>query len=275
VTPFARVTRVPVYGTTIAVRRAGSGPPVVLLHGVPTSSRLWDGLAPELTDRFEVVAPDLLGYGESAKPLTRDVSVRAQAEIVVDLLDTLGLARAALVGHDVGGAVAQMVAVRHPDRVSALALVDSACFDSWPAPELIALRRAAAVAIRLPRRVVVAGLTRALIAQAPEPAHEALAAGLEVFGRDRAALRALFHDLEALDGRETEEIVPALGRLSVPALVVWGAADTSQRPAYAPRLRDLIPGATLVLLDAGHFVPLQRPLELAAELAGLLERSAG
>src|SRR4051812_26114243 len=105
--PFAESQRVAVDGVEIAVRRAGAGQPLLLVHGIPTSSRLWDGAGADLARDFDVVAPDMLGYGESAKPADRDVSMAAQASLVPPLLDSLGLDRVVVVGHDLGGAVAQ------------------------------------------------------------------------------------------------------------------------------------------------------------------------
>jgi pimeloyl-ACP methyl ester carboxylesterase len=245
----------------------------VLVHGFPTSSRLWDFTGAELARDFDVIAPDLVGFGESAKPLDRDVSVSAQADLLPGLLDALGVERATVVGHDIGGAVAQIFAVRQAPRLARLGLVDSVCFDSWPIAPMIAVQRSAPLVAKLPPGWVTGALGAALRRDLPERAHEPVDASLAAWDRDRESLEALFRNVEALDSRHTQAIVSDLGRIAAPVHVVWGAGDQFLKTEWAPRLRDAIPGATLRLLDAGHFVPWERPEELAVEIRELAARS--
>lgn len=270
--PFAPASRLEVDGTELAYRRTGSGSPVLLLHGIPTSSRVWDGVGSKLVGDFDVLAPDLLGYGESSKPPDRDVSVSAQVLLVVGLLERLGIKRAAVIGHDIGGAVAQILAVRHPERLTALGLIDSVCFDSWPIPAMRALTAAAPIVERLPPGWLLRTLERGIRQEVPPDAYEAVSACLAAWTRDADALRAFLRNAAALDSRHTLAIAPQLGEIAVPTHIVWGAADRYQKAEWAPRLRDAIPGATLRMLDAGHFVPWVRPREVTAEIRSLLER---
>ena len=113
----------------------GDGTPVLLLHGCPFSKFLWRHVIPRLSDRFRCVAPDLLGLGETETPAGADWSLPAQVDAVLGLLDRLGLGRVAVVGHDHGGAIAQLIAIQHPDRVSALVLADAEAYDNWPSAE--------------------------------------------------------------------------------------------------------------------------------------------
>src|SRR5688500_10686879 len=120
----------------------GAGEPIVLLPGFPTSSHLWSDVVPLLPAGHRVVVLDLLGFGRSDRPTaSAPVSFRAHADRVVTVLDHLGINFACLVGHDVGGGVAQLVAVRSPQRVSRLCLIDSVAFDAWP-PRSIRLANA-------------------------------------------------------------------------------------------------------------------------------------
>ena len=109
----------------------GDGDPVLFLHGFPTSSHLWQDVVPHVPPGHRVVVVDLLGFGRSDFPRGRDVSIRGHAERVLQVLDALRIERAAIVGHDVGGGIAQYLAVRHPTRVTRLALIDSVAFDDW------------------------------------------------------------------------------------------------------------------------------------------------
>lgn len=272
-TAFADTSTATVDGLEIAYRRAGSGEPIVLLHGIPTSSRLWDFAGADLANDFDVIAPDLVGFGESAKPLDRDVSVSAQADLLPGLLDALGLERATVVGHDIGGAVAQILAVRRPDRLARLGLADSVCFDSWPIPPMVALQRSAPLVAKLPPGWVAGALGAALKRDLPERAHEPLDASLAAWDRGGDSLEAFFRNVQALDSSHTQAIASDLGGIEAPVHIVWGAADQFQKPEWAPRLRDAIPGATLRLVDCGHFVPWERPDELSAEIRALAARS--
>ena len=271
--PFAEAATADLDGLTVAYRRAGQGEPILLLHGIPTSSRLWDFVGPDLAGDFDVIAPDLVGYGRSDKPLDRDVSVSAQAGLMPALMDALRIDRATVVGHVIGGAVAQILTVRQPERVARLGLVDSVCFDSWPIPQMTALKRAAPLVGKLPPGWIFTALGSVLERDLPERARESLQASLAVWDRSPDTLAAFLRNVEALDSSHTEAIAADLGKIDVPAHVVWGAADPFQRPEWAPRLRDAIPGATLRLVDSGHFVPWERPDELVAEIRALAARS--
>jgi 2-hydroxymuconate-semialdehyde hydrolase len=274
--PFADAELVTVDGTEIAVRRAGTGAAVLLIHGIPTSSRVWDGVGADLSSDLDVVAPDMLGYGESAKPLDRDVSMAAQALLVPPLLDALGLDQVVLVGHDLGGAVAQRVAVEAPERVRGLVLVNSVSFDSWPIARMRVLRAVTPPFTRRWPRAWFGWFERSMRQYVPEgEPREAFAAGLGAWSRDRASAEAWIRNTRAMDPRITAEIAPRLGQIAVPAHIVWGKDDPFQKVRWASRLRDAIPGATLTVLDGGHFLPWDRPSEVAAEIRALAERIQG
>src|SRR3954470_18128636 len=109
--------------------REGRGDPVVLLHGFPTSRLLWQRVVPGLSEHFRVLAPDLLGYGKSSGG--GPVDLASQADALLRLFDVLDLPRVALVAHDVGTAAAQILAVRAPERVRALVLIDGVHGGEW------------------------------------------------------------------------------------------------------------------------------------------------
>src|SRR5918999_3842655 len=128
----------------------GAGEPVVLIHGFPTSGHLWGELVPLVPSGHRVVVVDLLGYGRSDRPRAGRVTLRAHADRTIELFDVLGIDRACVVGHDVGGGVAQSMAVRYPERVSRLCLIDSVAFGGWPGREVRLARAVLPVARHLP-----------------------------------------------------------------------------------------------------------------------------
>jgi len=145
---------------SIHVREWGdpAADPVVMIHGIPTHGGLWRDVAARLSSRARVIAPDMLGYGRSDAPRGRPVDIESQAGYLLRVLDELGVRRATVVGHDIGGGVAQILAVRHGERVTRLGLVNSVCYDSWPIPEMKAARATAGVVEHLPPGLTSQGL---------------------------------------------------------------------------------------------------------------------
>jgi len=122
--------RITTTGAEINLRRAGEGPPLLLLHGYPQTHVMWHKIAPALAERFTVVLTDLRGYGDSAKPPGGDnheaYSKRAMAQDQVEVMTALGFDSFAVAGHDRGARVGHRLALDHPERVSKLALLDIA-----------------------------------------------------------------------------------------------------------------------------------------------------
>src|ERR671926_839233 len=112
------------HGHRVIYRVAGSGPPVVLIHGMVNSSRHWERVALQLADRYTVVAPDLLGHGDSAA-VRGDYSLGAHAASIRDLLAVIGIDRATIVGHSLGGGVAMQFFYQFPQRTERLVLISS------------------------------------------------------------------------------------------------------------------------------------------------------
>src|SRR3954471_10738019 len=112
------------HGHTVVYRTMGSGPPLVLIHGMVNASRHWRDVAERLADRYTVIAPDLIGHGDSATP-RGDYSLGAHASVIRDLLSALGIERASFVGHSLGGGIAMVFFWQFPERVERLALVSS------------------------------------------------------------------------------------------------------------------------------------------------------
>jgi pimeloyl-ACP methyl ester carboxylesterase len=119
----------------VAYYEEGSGEPLLLLHGCPFSSFVWRKVIPRLSLRYRCLAPDLLGLGDTETPDGADWSLRAQAAMVVGFLDALGVERTHVVGHDHGGAIAQLLAAEHSDRIDRLVLSNAEAYDNWPSEE--------------------------------------------------------------------------------------------------------------------------------------------
>ncbi|HEV2130863.1 MAG TPA: alpha/beta hydrolase [Longimicrobiaceae bacterium] len=265
---------VQVAGRSLRVQIQGEGPPVLLIHGIPTNGELWRDVMPRLAERARVIAVDMLGYGRSEPPRGLPVDIGSHAAYLVEMLDTLQIERATVVGHDIGGGVAQILAVRYPERVERLGLVNSVCYDSWPIPSIKAIQATAPVFEHLPAGLTTEGLKlglrRGFVHQ--ERAEEFLDLFLEPFSSGEG-LEVFVEHARALDSRQTEEIAPQLSMLRIPAAVVWGEQDPFQKVHWAERLAGDIPTAELTRIeDSSHFAPADAPDEVAEALLRLLER---
>jgi 2-hydroxymuconate-semialdehyde hydrolase len=271
-----RTTRVRISDRSLHVREWGdrAAEPVLLIHGIPTNGLLWRDVAPRLARRTRVIAPDLLGYGESDSPAGEPVDIEAQAGHLLDLMDALHVSSATVVGHDIGGGIAQILAVRHPRSVARLGLVNSVCYDSWPIPGMKALKATAPVVERMPAGLTLEGvklsLRRGFVDK--EKAELFLDLFLDPFAT-ADGLRLFVEQARSLDPTPTIRLAPLLPELKMPVGIVWGRQDPFQKPEYAERLAGDIPTSELTWVeDASHFAPVDAPDAVAEALERLLGR---
>ena len=267
-------------GVRLNVVHHGNGPglPVLLLHGVPTWSYLWRDVQRDLEHRHRTFAPDLVGLGCSERPAKGSYDFASQAALLLGLLDSLGLDRVAVVGHDVGGGIALHLTALAPSRVAALVLVDSPLHaDTWPVPAIRALAAPLLGEVQggLMRLVPDAGarylasqLSRGLRASELSPRSAAHYATPLLSGDGTRGLLAL---IRAADPAAVEAAFDLVRADPPPTLVLWADGDAWFSPAVGRRIAGDIPGASYVeVADAGHFLPEDRPERVAEELSGFL-----
>ena len=260
-----------VAGTPVRWLEQGTGLPVVLVHGIPTSPALWRHVLPRLTG-MRVLAFEMTGYGESIPAgRDRDISVGAQADRLNAWLAELGIERAVLVGHDLGGGVVHISAVCEPQRCAGLLITNGIGYDSWPIPSVKLMRAAAPLLVTLPAAALKPALG-VLLARGHDTRAQAREA-LGVHGRPYAQHgggAAMARQVAALDVRDTLAVQDALPSLDVPARIVWGVADPFQKIEYGERFaRDL--GTTVQRIEGGrHFTPEDHPDVVAAAVQDLV-----
>lgn len=259
-------------GHRLAYIDYGRGPAVLLIHGIPTSSLLWRNVIPVLARTHRVIAPDMLNFGRSDKPVDADVSIAAQSRLMTKVLDALGIARADVVAHDIGGGVAQLMAVNQPQRIGRLVLGNAVCFDSWPIPEFRPLQEVGAESM-LSLDAFMTMMRELLQRGAHRPhtlSHQVFELMLEPWAT-RDGKRALFRNLRRLNAEYTMAISDQLTRLEHDTLILWGRQDPFQKPLYAERLRAAIPNARLAWIeDAAHWVMEEQPDQVTAALTTFL-----
>lgn len=259
------------------------GAPVVLIHGTPSSSVIWREVAPALVaDGHRVLVLDLLGYGASERPADArvDTSVTGQVDVLLAVLDARDVASAHVVGHDIGGAVAQRIGVLRPERMRSLVLIDSVSFDSWPSERTHQQMRAGLDAlIAAPLDVHRAHVREWLLTTVVDEGvlvDGALEHYLDIISGPVGQASFYQHQVAHYDPRHTDELTARIGELGrVPVHLIWGEQDAWQRVGWAHRLRDAIPGATLTVVpDAGHFVVDEAPDAVLSELRRFLDPGA-
>jgi pimeloyl-ACP methyl ester carboxylesterase len=275
--------QIELHGHRVIYRIAGSGPPVVLIHGMINSSRHWEQVARRLAQRHTVIAPDLIGHGDSATP-RGDYSLGAHAASIRDLLTAIGVERASIVGHSLGGGVAMQFFWQFPSRVERLALVSSGGLGHEVSPLL--------------RTVALPGAP-ALMALAAHPrvldALEQTGERLKARGRGKGVyLQAVARALRPLQQPGAREAfvhtlrsvidvrgqrVSATDRLyllaRMPTLIVWGERDNTIPLAHGRAAHEAIPESRFVTLPrAAHFPHLEDPEGLSAALLDFLATTA-
>jgi pimeloyl-ACP methyl ester carboxylesterase len=268
-----------VHGHRRAYRMGGSGPAVLLLHGIGDNSLVWEPVMAQLTDRFTVIAPDLLGHGLSDRPRA-DYSVAAFANGMRDLLAYLGVERVSVVGHSLGGGVAGQFAYQFPDMVERLAFVAPGGVDHDVSPLLrmlsLPLSEQVVALTALPGAKQLLGLALDIAATLPVPARA-----------DAAQLRLALdrmpntHSPNAF-ARTLRSVVDLRGQVvtmrdrcyltaQVPTLIAWGSADSIIPVAHAEVLSKTLPDARVELFEGvGHFPMVEAPDRFLSVLTDFL-----
>jgi pimeloyl-ACP methyl ester carboxylesterase len=248
-------------GHKLAYQRLGQGEPVLLVHGITTYSFIWRRIIPQLSWEYDVIAVDLLGCGNSDKPLDVPYSLRQHAEILLEFTRHLGLERFHFIGHDVGGGVGQIFAVRYGQHLYDLTVINTVAYDYWPVQPISAIRTP------IIRQLVMAVLDRGALKQIvlrgvyhDERVDSELMDLFWMPMRSREGRKAFLHFAKSLDNQDLMVIAENLKLLSLPVLIIRGEADLYLSAAISDRLHREIPNSRLVKIPtAGHFIQEDEP----------------
>ncbi len=273
---------VTIHGHRVAYRQGGSGPAVLLIHGMAGSTATWKSVMPALAEQFTVVAPDLPGHGDSEK-LVGDLSLGSFASTLRDLLVALDLERATIVGQSLGGGVAMQFAYQYPERAERLVLVGSG-----------GLGREVNHLLKI---LSLPGSSALLQLACAAPVREAVAAAGEAAGRlgmdTPPALKEFWRSYESLGEKETRraflrtlravvdprgQAVSAANRLhlaaEIPTLIVWGDADPIIPLSHAHAAHEGIEGSRLEIFPGvGHYPHCEAPERFVEVLTEFIENT--
>jgi pimeloyl-ACP methyl ester carboxylesterase len=257
----------------IRYRKSGEGAPIVFLHGLLVDGRLWRKVTPLLEDRYRCIVPDL-PLGSHAVPMDpgADLTPPGLARIVAEFLESLGLDDVTLVANDTGGAIAQITAANHPERIRRLVLTNCDAFENFPPPAFRPLQWAARVPGMLTG--VMQGMRFAPMRRLPTAygrlikrdfADAPTREWVEPFLSEGAVRRDTVKVLKGIDSKYTFDAAEKLSRQERPTLLAWAREDRFFKPEFAARLAETIPGARLEWIDDSYtFVSEDQPERLAS-----------
>ncbi len=250
----------------------GDGAPVILVHGTPSSSFVWDKVWPRLSGRWQVITYDLAGYGGSDKFEAQDVRLRSQAHVLAELIAHLGLQQPHLVGHDFGAATVLGAHLAEEVAVSSLTIIDGVTLNPWGTPYSLLVRANVGVFQALPAYVHEAMLAAHLRSAVSRLLDDATLHALLAPWTGDVGQAAYYRQVAQYDHDFTGFLETRYPRIKVPTQILWGAEDRWILPETAPRLQALIPGARLAYLpDAGHFAMLDTPNAVAEKIGAFLD----
>lgn len=281
-TPQEEIREVRLAQGTVRYREAGTGEPIVFVHGLLVDGSLWRDVVERLRTGFRCIVPDL-PLGSHLQPMDAgaDLTPPGLARVLADLLEALDLERVTVVANDTGGAIAQVYATRHPERLGRLVLTNCDAFENFLPPAFRPLQWIARVpglpaALMQPLRLGAirrSPLGYGLLAKRLD------AERLEAWARPSIESRGVRRDavkvLRGISTRHTLEAAERLRQLDRPALLAWARGDRFFKPKFAERLAEAIPGCRLEWVeDSRAFVPVDQPERLAELVAGFAREPA-
>jgi pimeloyl-ACP methyl ester carboxylesterase len=271
-----RFERVRTGAGAFSILEAGTGEPVIMLHGLGGTKASFLPTVAALAGRFRTIAVDMLGFGDSDKPLGAAYHPPFFARAVVHLLDSLKIGRAHLIGNSMGGRVALELGLRHAERVGRLVMLAPSL--AWkrerPWAPLVRLLRPELGLVQIaPRRVVEAIVHRII----PAAGSNWVQAGVDEFlrayltPRGRMAFYAAARQIYLEEPRGAKGFWTRLATLAPPSLFIWGKHDGLVPIAFAAHVKHTLPSARHLELDCGHVPQLERPAETHAAIAAFLQ----
>jgi pimeloyl-ACP methyl ester carboxylesterase len=271
----AEISVCSVNGYDIAYNLIGEGQTIVLVHGITTYSFIWRKIIPLLSGKYRVLSIDLLGCGNSAKPLDTDYSLPHHSALIHEMLGKLDIGRIHLVGHDVGGGIAQIFAVNYPERLYDLTLINSVGHDFWPVQPIIAMRTP--IIRQLAMATLDMGSFRLIVRRGLHHKERLNDELMKLFWKPmstKKGRRAFLHFANCLNNRDLIEIEDQLRHLTVKSLIIRGEADVYLSAAISEKLHHDIPHSSLIrIATGGHFIQEDEPEMIATEILDFFQRA--
>jgi pimeloyl-ACP methyl ester carboxylesterase len=253
-------------GLRIAYRRVGDGEPIILIHGITTSSFIWRNIQPVLSKNYDTIAVDLLGCGLSSKDLSTDYSIKNQASIIAELIQMLELGKVHIVGHDIGGGIAQIMAIKFPHLIEDMILINTIGYNYWPVQPITTMRTP--IFRQLAMMSLDMGMLQKLIRKGlykKESYTEEFRSLVWEEMANKKRRKSFLHFAKCLNNQHLMEIASELKKIKFPVLIVRGEGDLYLNSIISSRLAEDIPTSEILRIrTAGHFIQEDEP-ELLSE----------
>jgi pimeloyl-ACP methyl ester carboxylesterase len=264
--------KIEVQGNSIAYFREGNGGTILFVHGITTYSFIWRNVIPYFDGGYDLIVIDLLGCGNSDKPLNEDFSLKRQAHLLKDFCQQLGISKMHLVCHDVGGGIGQIFAVNFPELLYDLTLINTVAYNFWPVQPIIAMRTP------IIRQIAMATLDFGMFEVIVKRGlyHKTLlSAELMSFFwkpmKESIGRKGFLHFAKCLDNKDLTEIEEEIRQIKLPVLIIRGEADIYLSASISEKLHAEIPGSQLVKIQTGgHFIQEDEPEVLARTILNFI-----
>jgi pimeloyl-ACP methyl ester carboxylesterase len=253
---FQNPQKCEVFGHSIVYHREGKGETILFIHGITTYSFIWRRMMPYFVDAYDVIAVDLLGCGESDKPLNEDFSLKNQSVFIKEFTDKLGISKFHLVSHDVGGGIAQIFAVNYGKQLHSMTLINSVAYNFWPVQPIIAMRTPIVRQIAMASLDV--GMFKLVIRRGMYHKSRLDEDLMDLFWKPmktKIGRKGFLHFAKCLDNKNLTEIEDGIKQLKIPTLIIRGEADVYLSDTISNKLHEDIQNSELVKIETGgHFI---------------------
>lgn len=271
---FSKPNTIEIQGNSIVYYRKGEGETIIFVHGITTYSFIWKRMVPFFEEKYDVILIDLLGCGESDKPLNEDFSLKRQALLIKDFCQKLAISKFHFVSHDVGGGIGQIFAVNYPELLYDLILMNSVAYNFWPVQPIIAMRTP------IIRQIAMAsldfGMFEIIVKRGLYNKTQLSDKLMDFFWkpmRTSNGRKGFLHFAKCLDNKNLTDIENELRQLAIPVLIIRGEADVYLSSSISEKLHSEIPNSQLVKIEtAGHFMQEDEPEKISAFILNFFEK---
>ena len=265
---FNTARAIEIQGNSIAYFREGKGETIVFVHGITTYSFIWRKIIPYFQKNYDVILIDLLGCGNSDKPLNEDFSLKRQAHLIKDFCQKLEISKFHMICHDVGGGIGQIFAVNYPELLMDLTLINTVAYNFWPVQPIVAMRTP------IIRQIAMAtldfGMFEVIVKRGLYHKTKLTNELMDLFWKpmkESNGRKGFLHFAKCLDNKNLMEIESEIRQLQIPVLIIRGEADVYLSGAISDKLYAEIPGSQLVKIEkGGHFIQEDEPEEIASHI---------
>jgi pimeloyl-ACP methyl ester carboxylesterase len=258
---FKTTDTIKVSGHKIAYLRKGSGETMLLIHGITAYSFIWRNLVDSLSNVYDVICVDLMGCGDSDRPLNFSYSLKQHSKFLNEFIIKLDIKKFHFIGHDVGGGIGQIFAVNYSDKLFSLILINSVGYDCWPVQPILAMR------IPIIRQLAMAtldmGVFKLIVNRAVYNKKHVTEELMSYFWKpmkSEKGRKAFLHFAKCLNNKNLMDIAEDLKKITLPVLIIRGDGDIYLDSSICKKLHDEIQGSTLLRIPTGgHFIQEDEP----------------